>query len=199
MIELNDVQIDALREMGNIGAGNAATALSQLIFETINISVPSVKVTPLDEVAYLMGGPEKQVYVVYLEVMRTMEGTMLSLFSAESARFLTKKMLNKDDVDMQDELSCSALKEAGSILCGSYLSALSQIVAINSVASVPAMTFDMMGAMLDFILAEIGLVADDVILINVDLSIASTKLETSQLFIPKPRTLDLILASLGMG
>jgi chemotaxis protein CheC len=198
MAELTDVQLDALREMGNIGAGNAATALSQMIAEVVDISVPSVSVVPLENVSFVLGGPEKLVYVIYLEVSREMNGTMLSIFSPETASFLIKKLLGKDVVDIESDIAQSALKEVGSILCGSYLSALSQVVNMNSVASVPAMAFDMLGAMMDFILVEIGQVADDVFLVDVELFVSKTKLECSQLFLPKPESLDAVLAALGM-
>ncbi len=198
MAELTDVQLDALREMGNIGAGNAATALSQLISETIDISVPSVKVVPLDNVSYVLGGPEKIVYVVYLEVLREMHGTMLTIFSPESAAFLTKRLLGEEEVDMQTEIAQSALKEVGSILCGSYLSALTQVVAMNAVASVPAMANDMLGAMLNFILVEIGQIADEIFLIDVELYVSDTRLECSQLYLPKPEALDAVISALGM-
>ncbi|MCG2711940.1 MAG: chemotaxis protein CheC [Candidatus Omnitrophica bacterium] len=198
MAELTDFQLDALREMGNIGAGNAATALSQLISETINISVPSVKVVPLENVSYVLGGPERLVYVVYLEVLREMCGTMLTIFSPESAAFLTKRLLGEDAVDMQTEIAQSALKEVGSILCGSYLSALTQVVAMNAVASVPALANDMLGAMLDFILVEIGQIADEIFLIDVELYVSNTRLECSQLYLPKPEALDAVISALGM-
>ena len=198
MAELTDIQLDALREMGNIGAGNSATALSQLISETIKISVPSVRVVSLESVPDVLGGPEKQMYVVYLEVSRELQGTMLTIFSSETAEFLTRKLLGQDTVDMKSEIAQSALREVGSILCGSYLSALSQVVNMSSVASVPALAFDMLGALLDFILIEIGQVADDVFLVEVELYVASTHLECSQLFLPKPESLTAVLASLGM-
>ncbi|MDD5746308.1 MAG: chemotaxis protein CheC [Candidatus Omnitrophica bacterium] len=198
MAELTDVQLDALREMGNIGSGNSATALSQLIAETIDISVPSVRVVPLESVAEVLGGAEKLMYVVYLDVSRSIHGTMLTIFSAATAEFLVRKLLALEKVDMQSEIAQSALKEVGSILCGSYLSALSQVVNMNSVASVPALAFDMLGALLDFILVEIGQVADEVFLIDVELYVSKTRLECSQLFLPKPETLDAVLASLGI-
>ncbi|MCK4995098.1 MAG: chemotaxis protein CheC [Candidatus Omnitrophica bacterium] len=198
MAELTDVHMDALREMGSIGAGNAATALSQLISEKIDISVPSVKVVPLDSVSYELGGPEKLVYVVYFEVLREMRGTMLTLFPPASAAFLTKRLLGEEEVDMTTEIAQSALKEVGSILCGSYLSALTQAVAMNAVASVPAMANDMLGAMLDFILAEIGQVADEIFLIDVELVVSGTRLECSQLYLPKPEALEAVIAALGM-
>ncbi len=84
----------------------------------------------------------------------------------------------------------------GSILCGSYLSALSQVVGINSVASVPAMACDMLGAILNFILVEIGQIAAEVLFIETELKIADTKLECSQLFLPKPEALEAMISAL---
>jgi chemotaxis protein CheC len=199
MAELTNVQLDALREMGNIGAGNAATSLAQLIGETVNISVPEVKVIPLEFVADALGGAEKQVYIIYLEVEKEMKGTMLTIFSQETAVFFVKKLLNAQTVvDMTNDIAQSALKEVGSILCGSYLSALSQLVNMSSVATVPAMAFDMMGAMLDFVLVEIGQIAEEVLFVDTELYVSQKKLECSQLFLPKPETLEKILISIGM-
>ena len=198
MAELTPIQLDALKEMGNIGAGNAATALAQLIGENVSISVPEVKITALDMVSESLGGPEKQVYIIYLEVAKDMNGTMLTIFSQETALFFVKKLLVSDDVDMTSDIALSALKEVGSILCGSYLSALNQLVTMSSVASVPAMAFDMLGAMLNFVLVDIGQIADEVFLLDTELFVSETKLECSQLFLPKPGTLEIILTSIGM-
>ncbi len=198
MANLTDIQIDALKELGNIGAGHAATALSQLISEVIDISIPSVKVVPLSDVSYALGGPERIVYVVYLEVTRNINGTMITIFSPETSLFLAKRLLKEENASLESEIASSALKEAGSILCGSYLSAMCQIVGTTAVASVPTMACDMLGAMLDYILVEIGKIADEVFLIEVDLYVAGRQLECSQLFLPKPATLDFVLSSIGM-
>ncbi|MBU1044689.1 MAG: chemotaxis protein CheC [Candidatus Omnitrophica bacterium] len=198
MAELTSVQLDALKEMGNIGAGNAATSLAQLIGEIVNISVPEVKVLPIESVAEALGGAEKQVYIIYLEVEKEMQGTMLTIFSQETAFFFVKKLLGSSEIDMTSDIAQSALKEVGSILCGSYLSALSQLVNMSSVATVPAMAFDMLGAMLNFVLVEIGQIADEVFLVDTELAVSQKKLECSQLFLPKPDTLEKILTSIGM-
>ncbi len=197
MAELNDIQIDALREVGNIGSGNAATALSQMISETVNLSVPIVKVLPLEEVSTALGGAARPVYVVYLKVTRQMNGTMLTIFSPETADFLIGKMAGPEYVN-QKEFTESILKEVGSILCGSYLSALAQLVGMSTVATSPVMASDMMGAVMDLVLAEIGQVAEEVMLLETELMIANNRLECSQLFLPDPASLDLILSSLGM-
>ena len=135
MAELSDIQLDALREMGNIGAGNAATALSQLISETVDISVPSVKVVPLENVSFVLGGPEKIVYVVYLEVQREMNGTMLTIFGPESADFLTKRLLQADKIDMQTDIAQSALTNSR------WRFATNQMV-LNRLASPPTGRWD---------------------------------------------------------
>ncbi|MFH2137901.1 MAG: chemotaxis protein CheC [Candidatus Omnitrophota bacterium] len=198
MADLSDAQLDALKEMGNIGSGNAATALSQLISSQIDISVPSVNFLPLENVADVLGGPEKIVYVIYLEVMSRMNGTMVTIITPESAEFLVSKLITNEKLDKDSELYQSALKEVGSILCGSYLSALSQVVGETFIASVPAMACDMMGALLDFVLTEIGQVAEEALLIETELFVSDTKVECSQLFLPKPGSLETLLAAVGM-
>ncbi|MCM8812698.1 MAG: chemotaxis protein CheC [Candidatus Omnitrophica bacterium] len=198
MARLNDIQMDALREMGNIGSGNAATALSQMIAEVVDISVPSTEILGLDSIAYALGGPERLMYVIYLEVVREMPGTMLTVFSPETAEFFVRRLLQQKFVSLEDELAQSALREIGSILCGSYLSALSQVVRLSAVGTVPAMACDMLGAILDFILAEIGQVADEVFLMENELYVAEKKLECSQLFLPRPEALRTILSAIGV-
>lgn len=200
MANLSDAQLDALREIGNIGAGNAATALSQLINQQVDIDVPAVKVVPLAEVPYIVGGPENYIYVVYLQVLGQVSGTILTMFNKDSALLLVNYLLGEGQkvTDFDTELSQSALKEVGSILCGAYLSALTQVISATMVASVPALAADMVGAILDFILIELGMTVDDVLFIKSELSVASVKLDSHLLFLPNPGALDIILSALGM-
>ncbi|MCP4649012.1 MAG: chemotaxis protein CheC [PVC group bacterium] len=198
MADLSDAQKDALKEMGNIGSGNAATALSQLISQLINISVPRVQFVPLEEVANQLGGQEKPVYVIYLDVISKINGTMLTVIDKETAMFLGKSLMSEEDLDPNSEIYESALKEIGSILCGSYLSALSQIVDETFIASVPTMACDMLGALLDAVLAEIGQIAEEVLFIKTELLVSDTKLQCCQLFLPKPEALEHLLSAVGM-
>ena len=199
MADLSETQFDALREMGSIGSGNAATALSQLISELIHISVPSVKFLPLNKVAEELGGEELETYIIYLEVDSKVKGTMVTIVSPQTADFLIGKLLPADKMDRDSILYQSALQELGSILCGAYLSALSQIVREKFIASVPIMACDMLGALLDFVLLEIGQVAEEVLLIDTELIVADKRMECSQLFLPQqPESLKDLLKAVGM-
>ena len=198
MANLTDAQVDALCEMGSIGSGNAATALSKLISELIHISVPAVKLLPINQVAEVLGGAGKETYIIYLDVESKVSGTMVTILSPQTADFLISKLLRADEMDTESDIYQSALQEVGSILCGSYLSALSQIVREKFIASVPMMACDMLGAMLDFVLLEVGQVAEEVLLIETELIVSEQKLECSQLFLPKPESLKELLATVGM-
>ncbi len=193
-------QLDALRELGNIGAGNAATALSQMVDQTVNISVPDVSIVPLKQIPEIVG-PEKYVYIVYSGVLGDISGTMLFLFSEKSASELVS-ILSKEyaeKMDLSSEVSRSALTEVGNILCGSYLNAITQMLGILLVPSVPDLANDMAGAILNFILIEIGEVSDEVIFIKTELFVAKTKLEGNMFFLPNPGTLEVILKAMGMA
>ncbi|MFH1777658.1 MAG: chemotaxis protein CheC [Candidatus Omnitrophota bacterium] len=200
MSDLTDVQLDALREIGNIGAGNAATALSQLINQQVQIDVPSARVVSLADVPFIVGGPEKFTYSVYLPVIGEASGTMLALFAKESALLLVGYLLGEGqkEEDFGTELSQSAIKEVGSILCGSYLSAITQVISLQMLASVPALAGDMVGAILDFILIEIGQAMDEVLFIKSELSVTGVKLDTHLLFLPNPGAMEHILSAMGI-
>ncbi len=197
--KLTQIHLDALKELGNIGAGNAATALSQIVEQTVDISVPEVSIIPLQQIPEVVG-PERYVFIVYSGVLGDISGTMLFLITEESASELIS-VLNREsnqEMDLSSDVARSALTEVGNILCGSYLNALTQMLGILLVPSVPDLANDMAGAILDFILIEIGEVADDVVFIKTELSVAGTKLDGHMFFLPNPGALDTILKSMGL-
>ncbi|MFH1783337.1 MAG: chemotaxis protein CheC [bacterium] len=197
--KLSQMHLDALRELGNIGAGNAATALSQIVEQTVAISVPEVSIIPLEQIPELIG-PERYVYIVYSGVLGDISGTMLFLITEESATELIG-ILNKDSdrgIDISTDVARSALTEVGNILCGSYLNALTQMLGILLVPSVPDLANDMAGAILDFILIEIGEVSEEVVFIKTELFVANQKLDGHMFFLPNPGALDVILKSMGL-
>lgn len=197
--KLTQIHLDALKELGNIGAGNAATALSQIVEQTVDISVPEVSIIPLQQIPEIVGA-ERYVFIIYSGVLGDISGTMLFLITEESASELIN-VLNresKQSMDISTDVARSALTEVGNILCGSYLNALTQMLGILLVPSVPDLANDMAGAILNFILIEIGEVADDVVFIKTELFVAETKLDGNMFFLPNPGALDTILKSMGL-
>jgi len=143
-------QMDALRETGNIGAGHAATALSQLLQMKVLISVPEVRILPLGEVAGLVGDPDTLVAGVYMHVLGDATARILLLLPRASALHLSDLLLKKPvgTTKVLSELGHSAIKETGNILASAYLNALSEFLGLLLIPSVPNLAFDIASAVL---------------------------------------------------
>jgi chemotaxis protein CheC len=148
--DLKALQLDALREVANIGAGHAATALSQMTNRTIMIAVPEVNVRPLEEVADLIGPPETVIAAVLMQMMGDLTGRTLVLFPEGSARTLCDILLRRSPGETGEfgAMEQSGLKEAGNILASAYLNALSDFMGMMLIPSVPSLVVDLSGAVL---------------------------------------------------
>ena len=148
--ELKKLQRDALREVANIGAGHAATALSTLTNRRIMITVPEVRVSRLEEVAEILGSPDDVVAAVLMHMMGDLTGRTLVLFPEQNARQLCDILLRKPigTTKAYGEMEQSGLKEVGNILSSAYLNALSDFMGMMLVPSVPSLAIDLAGAVL---------------------------------------------------
>jgi chemotaxis protein CheC len=148
--DLEPLHFDALREVANIGAGHAATALSQMIDRTIMISVPEVSVTPLEDVPGVIGDPEEVTAAVLMQMMGDLTGRTLLMFPSESADTLCDLLLRRPlgTTQTYGEMEESAIKEVGNILSSAYLNALSDFLGMMLVPSVPSMVVDYAAAVL---------------------------------------------------
>jgi chemotaxis protein CheC len=148
--DLKELQLDALREVENIGAGHAATALSQLTNRRIMISVPKISVTRLEDVADLLGDSREVVAAILLHMLGDLTGRTLLVFPEPSAKRLCDLLLARPSGTTQtfQELEQSALKEAGNILCGAYMNALSSFMGMMLLPSVPSLVIDSAAAVL---------------------------------------------------
>jgi chemotaxis protein CheC len=147
---LKALQLDALREVANIGAGHAATALSQMTQRTIMIAVPEVNVRPLEDVAELFGRADQVICAVLMHMMGDLTGRAMILFPDESARNLVDILLRRPPGTTQafEAMEQSGLKEVGNILVSAYLTALSDFMGMMLVPSVPSLVIDQAGAIL---------------------------------------------------
>jgi chemotaxis protein CheC len=148
--ELNPAQLDAIKEVGNIGAGHGATALSQLLGKRIFITVPKANVIPLSEIPKLVGDPNTLVAGLTLSILGDATGKIILLFPRDSALHLADMLLKQPvgSSKILTEMGHSAIKEAGNILTGAYLSALNEFLGMLLLISVPTLVFDMAGALL---------------------------------------------------
>lgn len=201
MIEdLSPLQLDALREVGNIGAGHAATVLSQLINKKVSMTVPQVNVLPLAEACNFVGGPEQPMVGVYLRIFGGAPSKMLYLFSEEKALFMAGLLINDPEKcrNLLGELEVSALKEIGNILTGAYVYAFSNFTGIHMISSVPALAFDMVGAILNTVLADLGEMGDYAVIIQTQLTACDESVDGHFFLVPDPGSLVTILDALGV-
>lgn len=196
---LSDIQIDALREVGNIGAGNAAIALSQMVEKKVDLSVPKANILSLVRIPELVGGPEIPVAGVYLNIEGDSNGSILLLLEKESAMSLASLMVT-DRIAGPDpeEVKRSALQETGSILSGAYLSALGQLTGLFFRQSIPAFAMDMAGAIMDYVLVDLGSHEDYVLVVETDFKVEGVKIQGHLILFPDLGTLSTILERLGV-
>jgi chemotaxis protein CheC len=146
---LKAIQLDALREVANIGAGHAATALSQMIGETIMISVPTINVSRLEDVPPQVGEPDQPVAAVLMHMMGDLTGRTLLVFPRRTAMRLAGLLLRRSlPTDDFSEMQQSAIKEAGNILSSAYMNALSDFMGMLLLPSPPSLAIDMSTAVL---------------------------------------------------
>ncbi|MBU4193928.1 MAG: chemotaxis protein CheC [Actinobacteria bacterium] len=198
-LPLTDLQIDALREAGNIGAGNAGIALSQMVSKKVDLSVPRATILPLTSVPELVGGPETPVAGIYLKILGDCSGSILMLLERESAWSLAGLMV-KGDLAGEDEtlVKRSALRETGSILSGAYLNALGQLTNLFFKPSVPVFAMDMAGAIIDHVLVNLAASEDFVMVIETDFQVSGVKIRGHLVLFPDIGTLTIILERLGV-
>jgi chemotaxis protein CheC len=197
--ELTPLQLDALKEVGNIGSGNAAVALSAMVDKKVMLSVPRASLLPLVKVSELVGGAEAPVAGVYLHISGDASGSMLLLLEEKSAYQLAKIMVTGDRGEELSVIEQSALQETGSILAGSYLNALSQLTGLLLRPSVPGFALDMAGAIIDFILVEISQSEDYVLVIEAEFVVADHRIRGHLILFPDLGSLDIILNRLGVS
>lgn len=200
---LDEVQLDALREVANIGAGHAATALSELTKRLILVDIPEVRVVRLEEVGALVGDPAEIVAAVIVRVEGGVTGRTLQLLPATTAARLTGMMLGGEDPEFPSGFGASqrrALEQVGSILVQAYLNALGQFVGLPLQISGPAVTIDMAAAVLTTSYLNFGTEADHVFCVNTRLGVDRIgDLPAHFLLIPDEDALGAILRSLGIG
>lgn len=198
---LSSFQRDVLKEIGNIGAGHAATALSQFLSEKIEMTVPEVSLLPLDKVSDLMGGPEELVVGIYMRVFGDAPGKLIFVFQYAEALTLVDKLIgSKVGVTQKlGEFEESALKEISNIMTGAYLYALIQLTNLSFLPSVPAFACDMAGAILNSALLEFGVRGEHALLVETQFSVTQRKINGHFFLVPDPGSLETILDTLGVG
>lgn len=197
--QINKMYPDVLTEIGNIGAGNATTAVANMLNVKINMSVPHVELTPVEKIVSAIGSEDEVVVGIMLGVENDITGSMMFLMDLPSAHHLVNRLMmrNPDYNGDFDEMDLSAIKEIGNIIAGAYLSALSGLTNLKITPTVPYVAIDMAGAILSVPAIQFGMVGDNALMIKTemgdDLDIAGY-----YILMPEGDSYQKILKALGL-
>lgn len=205
MEQLTDQYFDVLKELGNIGAGNATTALAQMIDCKVDMRVPQVKLLEFGELGDMVGGEDKIMVSIFLQVEGDIDGSIMFMLSKASAAHLVNKLMcgmlgiDEQKADEYDfgEMECSAIKEVGNIITGAYLNALSGLTNMKIYPSIPQLGIDMAGALLSVPAIEFGVFGDKILLIQTQFS-DDVVIDGFFILIPDMESYERILVSLGV-
>ena len=200
---LKAIQLDALKEVANIGAGHAATALSQMIGGTIMISVPTINVSRLEEIPPQVAEPDEPVAAVLMHMLGDLTGRTMLVFPKQSALRLAELMLHRDSntSDEFGEMEQSALKEAGNILSSAYMNALSEFMHLMLLPSPPSLAVDMSTAVLTTAYLQFSSQKDYVFCVESEFMMMnmSEKLRGFFLLLPDPASLQALLRAVRVA
>lgn len=198
--ELNSLELDTLREIGSIGTGNAATALSQLLKREVRITVPEVRIMGYNEAIEWIGGAEEITAGVLVKMGGQVNGIMLSVQQLDFVNQVLGSMLDKtvDSYEELTELENSALVEVGNIMISTFINALSGLSGISVTLTVPAFTVDMQGAILTVPMAEYGGQSDYIMTIGGNFICDNKEVPCRLLLSPDIRSLNFLLRKLGV-
>ncbi|WP_010239612.1 chemotaxis protein CheC [Clostridium arbusti] len=196
--ELTPMQLDAFREVSNIGAGNAATALSQLLNRKVDMTVPSVNIIPLDSVFTKLDAEEIAIGVI-VRVLGDTPGNILFIFEKDVAFDIIKSLTGTEE-DELSEMGVSVLAEIGNIISASYMNAISKFTNLTITPSVPAVSYDMVAAILSTGFIESGQMDDNVLDFETEFLQDKTNTISGHFYyIPMPGSLEKILKTLGVN
>jgi chemotaxis protein CheC len=189
--------IDVLKEIGNIGSGNAATALASMLSTRIDMNVPKVRIIKFEEIPTLLGGEEELIVGIYLKLKEDIEGSIMFILDIESAQNLVKMLLG-DKAQLLEEMSISALLEIGNIVASSYVNSLSLLTGLKITISIPAIAIDMAGAILSVPAIEFGYISDQTLFIETVFKQKEDLVRGNLLLLPDINSFEKMLSSLGV-
>jgi chemotaxis protein CheC len=198
--ELNDTHIDVLKELGNIGAGNAATSLGVLLDEDVGISVPEVRVDELNDVLKTIGSPDDICVAVLVNFMGEASGVLLFLMTIDDAKSITNAMIYEEDDGLPglSEMKLSGVKELGNILASSYIGSLASMTGMSISLAPPHIAIDMVGAVLAVPVAEYGALDSKIMFVEEIFTTRERRLSSHTIMFTDVGTLNDILKRLGL-
>jgi len=198
--DLNPMHFDVLREIGNIGAGNAATSLSMLLDQPIDMTLPQVKLLDFNDVADQVGGAEALTYGVLLNLEGDVNGMIMFLLNKDFAHLVLNILMGEafESFDEMDEIALSAIKEVGNILSAAYVKSIAELTGLFISISVPEVSIDMAGALLSVPIIRFGAIGDKVLFIEENFQSPEVTVQSHMILFAEMESLNLMLRKLGL-
>ncbi len=196
---VNSMYMDVLKEIGNIGAGNATTAIAGMLGTSLNMFVPEVKLLDASKLGDAICPEEETIVGIFLEVTDDVTGSMMFLLKMPAAHFLVNRLMGRDPSYQEpfDEMDLSAMKEIGNIIAGSYLSALATMTGLRIQPSVPFIAVDMAAAILSVPAIQFGQYGDNALFISTEFG-DDVMMDGYFILMPDPDSYDTIMGALGI-
>jgi len=201
--ELSSTHMDALREISNIGMGNALTSLAQLVNRRINMDVPVATFIPFEQTVDLAGGPEELVSCVSIRIAGDVPGLVLFVFNSESTLKLVDMLMGQElgTTGELDEIGQSAVMEVGNVLTGAFVGAIYSLTSLEMKSAVPLFAYDMLGAVMTSLMVASGRVEEQVLLIETRLFQEQAEANISGHFfmLTEPGSIEKLFNALGFS
>ncbi|MEZ3488080.1 MAG: chemotaxis protein CheC [Lachnospiraceae bacterium] len=198
--EMNALELDILKEIGSIGGGNAATALSSMLNAKVNMALPEVQILGFNEAMSHLGDPEELVAAIFVEMSGELGGIMLFILTKEFSDEVLHRMLGKSSPEFlaMEEIDSSVLSEIGNIVISSYITAMSSLIGIQVELSVPQFGVNMLGGIMSVPIAMMGQHSDRIMMITGEFKIDGKALNSNMLLLPDVESLSVLMKKLGV-
>lgn len=196
---INSMCLDLLKEIGNIGSGNAATALSKMVSAKVDMRVPNIEVIDTQKVVDMFEDPEEVTVGVYMSFSGDIEGTILTLLDKESSNVLIKKLLGTEVKNNEyGDMEKSVIQELGNIMTSGYVNAISMFSSLDISVSIPSVCVDMVSSILSVPAVEYGIESDKLILIENVLDLQGDNVNCYFFFMPDLNSFEKLFRMLGV-
>ena len=198
--DLDVIQMDVLREIGNIGAGNAATSLSVMLGQSVDMTLPNVNLLEFNEAHNAVGGAEALTYGVLVPLEGDVTGMIMFLLEKNFAHLILNILMGESfhSFDEMDEIALSAIREVGNILSAAYVNSIAELTGLSIELSVPSVSIDMAGALLSVPIIRFGTIGDKVLFIEENFSSNEESVASHMILFAEIESLNLILSKLGL-
>lgn len=198
--DINDMHIDVLREIANIGSGNAASSLSRMLGTSVNIAIPDIGIKGFNEALEVLGGPETIMVGTLLMLKDGIDGMMMFLMPIDVVCDLVNMLMFTDikSHDEIDEMGYSVVNEVSNIMSASFVTAIAEMTGLAVDISPPEAALDMLGSIMSVPSIYFAKMSDTLLLIQNELEIEGKKTHASVLLMPDMPSLEKLMTSLGI-